>query len=57
MRSSTQPMCPAELRTRYQSSITGFGGSGGLPGAVAGAGLEEGAVAAALAGAADGVFG
>src|SRR5208337_301296 len=27
MRSSTQPTRPAELRTRYQSSITGLGGS------------------------------
>src|ERR1035438_7357206 len=42
MRSSTQPTRPAELRTRYQSSITGFGGAGGLPGALADA-LAEGA--------------
>src|ERR1017187_6995143 len=34
MRSSTQPTRPAEFRTRYQSSITGFGGSAGLPGAL-----------------------
>src|ERR1039457_1089248 len=27
IRSRTQPTRPAELRTRYQSSITGFGGS------------------------------
>src|ERR1035437_7120029 len=49
MRSSTQPTRPAELRTRYQSSITGFGGAGGLPGALAEA-LAEGAGFAGLAG-------
>src|SRR5271166_5785531 len=31
MRNSTQPTRPAELRTRYQSSITGLGGSVTFP--------------------------
>src|SRR5271157_3515042 len=31
MRNSTQPTRPAELRTRYQSSITGLGGSASFP--------------------------
>src|SRR5215472_18099781 len=48
MRNSTHPTLPDELRTRYQSSITGFGGSASL---VLSAGLppETAALAGELA--------
>src|SRR5271165_2087338 len=55
MRMSTQPTCPAELRTRYQSSITALGGSASF--ALSPRGFEADAVVAVFSDAAASVAG